>query len=268
MVYLERPDINRFIVLERRASNVRSVAGRLGEAGRERVERFDDVEQAERCLWRRLRNLRHRGYQLGRQEPSMIASIAAKPDDMGRYLVYGDWLLQAQDPRGELIVTQARMAAPSLDEAQRLQLEGKQAELLRHERALLVPRDVVITRWRCGFAQHAATAPEPSELVHDVTRVLAAARWMLRHPTARFIERVDVEVARESAAALFAALLVAEGAAGGPRPRLLVVRTSVSRWLRQQHDYPGGETLDVYIGPREGELPGEIAATTARPDNP
>lgn len=62
-------------------------------------------------------------------ERSLIAAIAADPDDDGPRIVYADWLQQAGDPRGELIAVQC-----ALDRGHTAELATRERELLeRHE---------------------------------------------------------------------------------------------------------------------------------------
>jgi uncharacterized protein (TIGR02996 family) len=82
--------------------------GRLGTAGAERAERFDDATVAARALETQIRRLERKGYAPGRHHPDLLAAVVADPDDASSYLVYGDWLLERDDPRGHLI---ARMSS-------------------------------------------------------------------------------------------------------------------------------------------------------------
>jgi uncharacterized protein (TIGR02996 family) len=66
-------------------------------------------------------------------ERSLLAAIAADPEDDEPRIVYADWLLQAGDPRGELIAVQCaleRSRTPELAARERVLLERHEAEWL------------------------------------------------------------------------------------------------------------------------------------------
>ncbi|MGC4116279.1 MAG: TIGR02996 domain-containing protein [Myxococcales bacterium] len=54
-----------------------------------------------------MRRLEKKGYRLGRHHPELEAAIVENPKDAAARLVYADWLLEQQDPRGELITRMA-----------------------------------------------------------------------------------------------------------------------------------------------------------------
>ena len=90
------------------------------------------------------------------REPALEAAIVASPDDRAPYEVYGDWLAQHGDPRGEWIHVQLALELRPTDAA----LLVRSSELLKaHEvdwtETLTSPssRDPRIT-WRRGFIDH------------------------------------------------------------------------------------------------------------------
>lgn len=95
-------------------------------------------------------------------ERSLLAAVAADPDDDEPRIVYADWLQQAGDPRGELIAVQC-----ALD-------RGRTAELVAIERALLERHEA---EWLAGAG-------------------LTAGEGRLQRG---FIERVDTSAARVAA---------------------------------------------------------------------
>jgi uncharacterized protein (TIGR02996 family) len=98
-----------------------------------------------------------------RDEPTLLAAITADPDDDGPRIVYADWLLQAGDPRGELIAIQCALA------------RGRTPELVARERSLLERYEA---EWLAGAG-----------LVSGESRLLRG-----------FIERVDTTAARAALA--------------------------------------------------------------------
>lgn len=120
------------------------------------------------------------------QAEKLAAAIEAAPDAPDAYLVYGDWLGTHDDPLGELVAVQARLAESPRDRA----LRAKQTELLdRHARAWLGPfadEDGFDGRWRWGFLEAVELGvDEPCTM--DPEDALAA---LLRLPTARFLREL------------------------------------------------------------------------------
>lgn len=68
---------------------------------------------------------------------ALLAAVIANPEDVGARLVYGDWLVERGDVRGELIRVQCDLAGP-LDEERRAALEQRETELLRAYRETIV----------------------------------------------------------------------------------------------------------------------------------
>lgn len=63
-------------------------------------------------------------------DASLLAAIAARPDDDAPRLVYADALLERGDPRGELIQVQCALAKLDEDDARRKALAAREAALL------------------------------------------------------------------------------------------------------------------------------------------
>jgi uncharacterized protein (TIGR02996 family) len=100
------------------------------------------------------------------------AAIEAAPDDAQAYAVYGDWLSQRGDPRGELIALQL---LPSLDRKQRERVKA----LLYEPTIRCLPGP--LAHWRWGFV-HTATLLRPTAVTDQVD-----LRALLRHPSMRFV---------------------------------------------------------------------------------
>jgi uncharacterized protein (TIGR02996 family) len=92
--------------------------------------------------------------------PDLEARIAANLEDRDAYLVYGDWLSERGDPRGELIALQAK---PNPDDATK---EREQALLAANrdawlgELAKLDPKKELHVTWRWGFIDAVRLGPE------------------------------------------------------------------------------------------------------------
>jgi hypothetical protein len=92
----------------------------------------------------------------------LLAHATAHPDDRDAFLVLGDALVAAGDPRGELVITQALGGAPA-----------REAELLAaHRAALLGPLATVPARelglsWRYGYVRSVRLGP-PRQTSRDI----------------------------------------------------------------------------------------------------
>lgn len=87
----------------------------------------------------------------GGDKARLEAAIAADPDDLGAWSVYGDFLQAAGDPRGELIAIQVALT----DKPRNAKLKKKEAELLYEHSEdwlgdLAISSDFACT-WRNGF---------------------------------------------------------------------------------------------------------------------
>jgi uncharacterized protein (TIGR02996 family) len=115
--------------------------------------------------------------------PDLEAQIAAAPDVPDPYLVYGDWLQQSGDPRGELVALQAARLTASGPELARLLIAERElldanakrfyGPLIRYRAARHFGLE-----WFCGFvrAMDGSAFKDSSEFY--------------RHPSARFLRRV------------------------------------------------------------------------------
>lgn len=114
-----------------------------------------------------------------RRNEALEAAILAAPDDAQAYLVYGDWLLEQGDPRGELVSVQAQRAlAPAAH------LATREAQLLAtHSRGWLGPfADATELAWRFGFVRKMRVG------------TIVGQRWRELHalPILRFLEELSV----------------------------------------------------------------------------
>jgi uncharacterized protein (TIGR02996 family) len=114
--------------------------------------------------------------------PDLEAQIAAEPDAVDPYLVYGDWLQQSGDPRGELIALQAARRSASGPEL---------ARLLVAERALL---DANARRFYGPLTRYRAARQSGLEWFCGFVRALDGSAFtgsaeFYHHPSARFLRR-------------------------------------------------------------------------------
>lgn len=112
-----------------------------------------------------------------RQRVAFEAAIEAAPDDAQAFAVYGDWLSQTGDARGELIALQL---LPSLDRRQRERV--KTLLYAPGIRCLAGP----VAQWRWGFV-HTATLMRqqaPGERVE--------LEQLLAHPSMRFVRALSL----------------------------------------------------------------------------
>ncbi len=93
--------------------------------------------------------------------PELEARILSNPDDLSAYLVYGDWLSERGDPRGELIAVQAKLKETPGDAA----LQATEKTLLADNAQAWLgaladkgPKDLAIT-WKLGFIDSVRFGP-------------------------------------------------------------------------------------------------------------
>jgi uncharacterized protein (TIGR02996 family) len=117
--------------------------------------------------------------------------ILGDPLDPDAWLVYGDWLEEAGDPRGELVAIQARHARdpgnPELLAAQRTLFQRHGDVLLEGLRCFLEPRKsrgpLLRLSWEYGFIWTANVASAG----HSIDDFVTGVRALLAHPSARFL---------------------------------------------------------------------------------
>lgn len=159
-----------------------------------------------------------------RQE-DLERAIEAAPDDPLRYAVYGDWLAQRGDPRGELI---ALHLVPNPDRRQRERVKA----LLMEDgiRCLAGP----LAQWRWGFVHTAALVRPPG----PAGRAIALTK-LLRHPSMRFVRALTLgqeplpEILRELGAA--APRVLSALTLYSPRPLELTLVPDTLPCLEQLH---------------------------------
>jgi uncharacterized protein (TIGR02996 family) len=92
---------------------------------------------------------------------AFLQAVLEKPDDDTPRLIYADWLSDHDDPRGDFIRVQCRLASAPADDPRRPEWEAHEGELLRrHQDEWLGGLRPLATRWvfRRGFLD-AVTLP-------------------------------------------------------------------------------------------------------------
>lgn len=124
--------------------------------------------------------------------------IIANRDDPDTRAVYADFLLQKQDPRGELMAVQQRLAVTPNDKA----MCAREAKLLADHLTYFVPRSLAaalkIPRrggprtevvWRAGFFDTLVIAKDTTPSWNGIDLV-TIVREGLSHPSAKFLRRL------------------------------------------------------------------------------
>ncbi len=190
--------------------------GRHLSAGRTVVKEHESPATAARAFDKAVEEKRRDGYGepftraeagaasrkgVSARNPELEALIDEAPDDPEGYLVYADWLQQQGDPRGELIVTQHRIATSKNRREQSLFERDQAALFKKFEAELLGPlapyvflrssvRSFRTFSWRCGFIR----AARLSRLYYRprVEGLSTVLDQLFRHPSGRFLERLFI----------------------------------------------------------------------------
>jgi uncharacterized protein (TIGR02996 family) len=126
-----------------------------------------------------------------RTNPELERVILGDPLDPDAWLVYGDWLEEIGDPRGELVAVQARHARdpgnPGLLAAQRALFQRHGDSLLEGLHGFLAPKGrrgpLFRLSWEFGFIWTANVVSTG----HTIDEFVRGLRALLAHPSARFI---------------------------------------------------------------------------------
>lgn len=108
--------------------------GKIGTDGQETTKDFDSKAEARKEYDKLIQEKTKKGYVLvdggggpsiGKRNPDLEKAILENIDDVSRFLVYGDWLQENGDERGELVAIQARL------------LNGPDAALSKREKEII-----------------------------------------------------------------------------------------------------------------------------------
>jgi uncharacterized protein (TIGR02996 family) len=144
------------------------------------------------------------------------AEIRAARDSADPHLVYADWLLAKDDPRGELIVAQHQLADHTGDKKRQQAV----ARLLADHAEYFVPAGLAASRnsessWHLGYLDRVRLARR-SIRTTPLDTVLVE---LLAHPSARFLRRLILGPLGDDGAYNYAPLVAA--IAGAPPPLLV-----------------------------------------------
>ncbi|MBA3499886.1 MAG: TIGR02996 domain-containing protein [Myxococcota bacterium] len=126
---------------------------------------------------------------------ALEAAILRDPDDLEAYAVYGDWLAEQGDPRGELIATQIAADQTADPEMQRaaLRVFSKHRDYFIGRLGSMIAADSFT--WRAGFIHRVVLSPDRL-LIEDGARVASSlgevVAALLAHPSARFLMELVV----------------------------------------------------------------------------
>ncbi len=131
----------KFWVIELDGNSHTVTYGRTGTDGQTKTKEFADHAKARASYEKLISQKTGKGYtEVGAQAASsdgasdqdqpLLAAIAAHPDDVQYYAVYGDWLSERGDPRGELINVQIALEEEGLGTKERKSLQKQEAKLL------------------------------------------------------------------------------------------------------------------------------------------
>ena len=206
-------DSRKFWEINLQGSNVTVRYGRLGTSGQRKSWQFGSQDEAKRDWEKRIAQKTRRGYRLmfvdgvdttatsgnGQpkvelaRNPELEAVILEDPDDDEGILVYGDWLAERGDPRGQLILTYRRMHEET-DPAKFVGLKKHAEAIITEHSSAFFGRvadytDRIRIRWRLGFFDNVrimAMRDEPA--THETLDALLDA------PATLLLRTLDIEL--------------------------------------------------------------------------
>jgi uncharacterized protein (TIGR02996 family) len=190
---------DRFWEVRLDGTSVLTRSGKLGSDGKATVpKKLASRERAEKDVEKRVAEQRGKGFvevttviAKELENPELERQIIEEPTDAGRWIVYADWLLEQQHPRGELGVVQSqRSERPALAKTEQKLFEAHPE--LAPKRVIEATKrakgdDLTTVRWEHGFIA-AARLARTSER-HTVRELVAE---LLGHPAARFLRELRI----------------------------------------------------------------------------
>lgn len=123
---------------------------------------------------------------------ALEAHLRTDPDDEEAWLVYGDWLSEQGDVRGQLVALRHRLTSGEPGDEERRSIEAKMGALHEaHEAEWLggwVPPSTARLQWRCGFV-HGIRLRQRTELPEALIRLRAA-------PAGRLLGKLGLDGSR------------------------------------------------------------------------
>jgi uncharacterized protein (TIGR02996 family) len=180
-----------FIDIRIAGSTVTTIRGRPGKPPETRSTTYASTSAAGDQFAAALALARSRKFVRARtiraRNAELEQAIEADLDDDEPRIVYGDWLLERGDPRGELVAIQAKLAKGPVKPAVQLR---EQELLADHSNELYGPFDEILhdrrsvrIDWRLGFFDEIELCL-PDEALHPHVQLLVAL------PSARFLRRL------------------------------------------------------------------------------
>jgi len=119
------------------------------------------------------------------RNPELEAAIVSDPDSPDAFLVYGDWLLEMEEPLGELVSVQAALAKITTDEEQASVLRQREVALLaENEKKWIGHFKRYEHTWSFGFLESIKLdEPDRGDCI-DVLELVAA----------RFLRELEIEL--------------------------------------------------------------------------
>ncbi len=132
------------------------------------------------------------------RNPELEALILERPDDVTRWLVYGDWLVEQKSPRGELMNVQHQLAMVT-DARVRSRLKSESLNLISQEESRLLGPDASLTtgehpalalEWRFGFLHTLTLTLDDDALGARLVRLIAQS------PASQFVRHLTLHARR------------------------------------------------------------------------
>ena len=186
--------------------------GRMGTDGQTSTKTFASAEKAEKEASNLIESKTKKGYvevaptgaatptaERSGGNPELEAPILADPTDLGAWQVYGDWLGEQDDPRGELVSIECALASgkrdPKLVARRDALIAEHAAGWLGKELAELLDGSefpVFEVEWKFGFVHRAKVrkswdredAPRPGQMI----------RLLLKSDASRFLHQLDIGI--------------------------------------------------------------------------
>lgn len=124
---------------------------------------------------------------------ALEAAIERDPDDLEAFAVYGDYLAEQGDPRGELIATQLAAERDPALEREALRVFAKHRDYLLGPLGSMIAANAFT--WRAGFIRSAKISPDRllieggARVATSLAEVVAA---LLAHPSGRFLAELEI----------------------------------------------------------------------------